>query len=175
MRRLASAVFNETRECVHNRWAGSDPSSYLLDPGGIPHNRCGPGIEGCVEPDTLGDRCWPDCVKRSLQRGQYVHGSDVQSHVPRDHTGDIKQVLDELDLDRRVAQDRLSRLPHRHRVKAALQHPSPPIDGIEGSPQLIGERGEELILAAIEHLGLHARCLLTLQEGLASLFDEALR
>ncbi len=149
---------------------------HLLDAAGIAHDRGGPRIKGGVEPNALRGRRRPDRVERGLQWGEDIHGPDVQPHVPGDHTRDIKQVLDQLHLDRRIAEDRLGRVPHRRRVKAtALQHPSPSIDGVQGRPQFVRQRREELVLAAIEVFGFRASGLLTLEERLPSVLEDALR
>ena len=63
---------------------------------------------------------------------------------------DVEDVGDQLFLDVRVALDGLERARHRGAVQLAhAQQPRPPEHGIERRAQLVGERGEEVLLRAV--------------------------
>ena len=86
--------------------------------------------------------------------------------VARDDPGDVEQVLDELGLDLGVAVDGVEALLDVLVVELARAEQSRPADdGVERRPQLVRERGEELVLHPAGRLGLGSRILRALVQA----------
>ena len=118
-----------------------------------------------VEHDALALGGGTDGVQRGLDDGGRLHRAHVQAQLAGDDARDVQQVLDELALRACVALDGLQRARRGGLVEpAAAQRDRPAEHGIERRAQLVGERGEELVLDPVGGLGLGARPLLARQE-----------
>src|SRR5262249_54903073 len=93
---------------------------------------------------------------------------DAQPRLSRGEALDVEDVRDELALRERVAGDGVDRALAALGVQAArLQEVGPGDDRVERAPQLVGDRGEELVPHEDGALGLTPRGLLALQQSLA--------
>ena len=95
---------------------------------------------------------------------------DVEAHLAGGDAAHVEQVFDELRLHARVALDRLEPLLQiRSSLRAAPQDLRPAEDRVERRPQLVRQRGEELVLHLAHALGCGARGALALEQLLALL------
>ena len=89
----------------------------------------------------------------SIDRGQ-VHRAHVEPQLAGDDARDVEDVLDELGLRARVALDGLDGARHGRRVELARSRSmwAQPDDRVERRAQLVGERGQELVLEPVRLL-----------------------
>ena len=79
--------------------------------------------------------------------GRQLQGADVQAELRAHDPGEVEDVGDDLGLGGRVALDGLEPAGGGGLVEAApSQQVHPAHDGGQGRPQLVGQRGEELVL-----------------------------
>ena len=80
---------------------------------------------------------------------------DVQAQLAGDDAGDVEHVLDELGLRPGVAVDDGHRAGRGVGLQVALhQQRGPAHDGVQRRAQLVGQRGQELVLQPVRVLGL---------------------
>ena len=107
-------------------------------------------VEAHLEGDALAQSGRPDGLDRRFHDGSELHPAGLDAELARDHPAHVEDVRDEAGLRLGVALDRVERALHHDGVQARrAQHVGPAHDRVEGRPQLVGERGQELVLDAV--------------------------
>src|SRR5262249_44912101 len=129
-------------------------------------------IELADERHALGRRGRTNGLQGRLHDRTDIHTLKVEPHPPRTDACQINEVIDQSRLGGGIADDRVDGTGSCRVVQStALDQASPAKDGVEGGAELVGYRGEELVLRSIEHFGFAARLLLLPQQQGSLLFQ----
>ena len=144
---------------------GQEIPDHLLQAIGVARHRPGPRVERGDQGQILARGGGAHGLDRRLHHRDRVHDPDFEAQLAADDPRDVEQVLDQLALSARVPLDGLERARGRRGVEArGTQGHRPAQHGVERRAQLVGERGEELVLHAVGRLGLLARPVLAGQQ-----------
>ena len=129
---------------------GEKVPHHLLEALGIArdgaHLRAKPGFEE----DAFCLGCRPHRVDRRLDHRVERERSDVQSKLARDRARDIEEILDDPLLQLGIPLDRAQGTFPRRGIEVSLaEQQRPAEDRHEGSPELVGHDGEELVLGPV--------------------------
>src|SRR5438067_753978 len=140
---------------------GDEVPDDLLQPVAIAAHGTDAVVELALEGDLLRVGRRTDRVDGALDGRRQVDGRQLETQLAGDDARDLEEVLDEASLELRVALDHLERAGPGFRLEpAGAQEARPDEDGAERRPQLVRERGEELVLRAVRELRLGTRRLL---------------
>ena len=110
-------------------------------------------VEYELEQYLLGIGCRAEGVADCLDGRGHVDRSNLETQLARDDARDVQQILDEPRLERRIALDDVERTHLGRLVEATgAEKASPDEDRAERRPQLVRERGEEVVLEAVRVL-----------------------
>jgi hypothetical protein len=139
-----------------------------LEPRRISGDGAGVRVELCAHPDHLCVSGGTHGIERAGQHPWHVDCADLQTHLAAGNARQVQQVVDELHLNVRIADDRIFGARDKRLVAelSALQHSRPAVHRVERRAQLVREDSHELLLGAIGGL-----CRLT---GLALLAQQTL-
>ena len=135
---------------------GEQVPHHLLQALPVAHDRGRPFHDG-DELDLLRLRRRPHRLDGGVDHPRHLDPADVQLHLAGDDPRHVEHVLDEAGLGLHVALDDLQPAHPRRLVDLLLaQDAGPPQDRGERRAQLVGERGQELVLGPVGDLRLRA-------------------
>ena len=151
---------------------GEEVPEHLLEALRIAEHRPLRGSDPRADRDLLRFRLGADGLESRPQHRLEIHWATAETQTATHDGREIQEILDEPRLLLGIARDGLKRTVHRAGVVlGAAQHLRPSQDRIEGSPQLMGQRGEELVLRPVGGFRLLPSRLLELEQLLTLLFD----
>src|SRR5262249_55796103 len=106
-----------------------------------------------LEPDLLRLGRRPDDLDGVLHDRNQIYRLRVEPELAGDDARHVEDVLDELPLGLSVPADGVDALRQRRIGAPLLEEARPADDGVEGRPELVRHRREELVLDAARLLG----------------------
>lgn len=147
---------------------GQEVPDDLLQPGAVAHDFGAVGGEAGDDANAFGVGGGADRIDRGGDDHSEVDALDEKANLAGGDPAHVEQVLDELGLDAGVALDDFEAFGELGgRVGAFLQDLGPAEDRVEGSAELVGEGGEEIVLQAAGAFGLGAGGAFAFEEAFA--------
>ena len=122
----------------------------LVEPAGVRGEGARARVQHGLHPDGLGLDRGLERVEHGLDHGRGIHRLHLEPHLAGDDPRDVEDVGDEPALEAGVAVDDLDPLLDLRRGERALaQEAGPAHDRGERGAQLVGERGQEVVLQPV--------------------------